>query len=149
MAKSLMETTAAELARLLIPLKELNDSTSLAVFIKELGWQFDEGIGVAVDLGQLISLVEELAEKVFELAKAETDGEARGLAMDLATKLPPVFLRIRLDIPAIEAAINNLPNLVGPSGDIGRVIGKRFIDYLLYKYIDTYHERLFATQQLD
>jgi hypothetical protein len=141
--RSFEQVAILEVSRVLEPLTEIN--SALTVLVSELGWRSAGGNAVNVDLTNLGNLAKALIDKGVVLADAQT-GEARqDAAIDLAGDIAPFVIELRAQIPRIQAALDNLGDLIGPTSQMAEKLFLRLIDYLLYEYLTKYHPRVFAS----
>jgi hypothetical protein len=132
MDKSFTELAVIEAARLLMPLRRLDNPKNIAAFLKELGWTFGDNELIDVDLGTLVGLIDDL-EAGIEVSITE-DGVSADPFLNLAPNIKSTIDAVR---DAEDALRQNWPELAGE-------FTKRVFDYLVYVYFLNYHPKIFA-----
>jgi hypothetical protein len=144
MEKTIIDQSLIEVASLLQPLRELNSPEDITQFIKELGWYSGSSAQINLDLSTLTNLVVDLAGKVQAVTSANNDNEFYTALLELAEHVTLIINRIITDAPQISNAIENLPDLIGPVGQVEEALARNIIDYLVVQYLRSYHPKIYS-----
>jgi hypothetical protein len=144
MNKPTIEILTTEVALIFKPLERLNSYRKITSFVNELGWQFNEGVELELDLTGLINSVQSLIDKISELSQAQEDDEKLSIALEILEDVKYLINEINDVIPQIKTAIERIPDFIGETVDMIPTLLKRLLDYLIYIYCQRYHPRIFA-----
>jgi len=145
MKESFTEIIIIEVTKILMPLEQLNSIEKVTAFLNELGWTFTTPEG-DFDLSELLG-IDDLITIFTELRNAETDEETLDIVGRLAKKITAIISNINTATPKLKEIIEN-SDFLGNTDDIIDVLPLRLLDYLLYHYLQTHYQRIFAVLHL-
>jgi hypothetical protein len=145
---SFTEIVSLELAKMLIPLQQLEDGKSLLALLRDLGFDFEEEYKATLDLEGLVGCIGKIIETIELLPYKKTDKESKALLKKLSKDVVATVKQLKDDIPRIIELIENLPNRGGELEDIPKVLPRRLFDWLLYTYLVMHRQQVFAVLHL-
>ena len=154
---SITESIVAELSKLLMPLKRLNDFGQVKRLFKEIGFDLTAVDDVDPNLQQLIAdlvplvnITIDLAGLVADLIDAGSDEETLVALTALAKKIPEVIDVVYTVGPDLEATITTIIPNIPPDAveSLAAKLSRRILEYLLYQYLFNYYPRIFSVFHL-
>lgn len=138
MNQSFAEALIREVARLLVPLKELANSSKVTSFIKPLGSEFDAVEEISLDLNDLVNSLDLLINIINSESNEEKIIEQ---SLDVVIKLKEL-------IPKAETAFTSLAVDGQRAGKLANLLIRRIFDYLVYQNLRKYHRKIFSVLHL-
>lgn len=138
MSANLPQILSTEIARLLLPLKELNSPAQMRQFLQDLGYQFTGTLG-PLDLNLVVTDVESLITKVTELIEAASEEDKILKAGELLTQILQTIETFKGQIPQVKIALSSASNLVPTQlANFQTTFLVRSLDHLIYTYIQDF-----------
>lgn len=144
MSKSIITVLTSEIAKIFTPLQKLNDYRRITSFVNELGWKFDDGVELPLELHGLVNSASSLLDKITELFEAQQDEEKLKIALETVEDIKYLINSVNDVVPQIKTAIESIPDFIGEADDISEKLFSRLLDYLIFTYCQRYHPQIFA-----
>lgn len=141
MKQSFSEKLTIEIAKLLSPLLLLDTIEEIQTLLIELGYDIDlTDIPSNTDFRQPIQDIINLFDRITDLPNL-SDEDRKDELIDIGKDLITLVKNVNDDIVApLKSLITSLPN---PNS-----LPRRLGDYLVYKYLDDHHRKIFASNHL-